>query len=234
MGTEHSLNSLPLVGVSTSPVRDDVTMFSQGPRNYLNAYQVGDILVDAGPGLRPGQLLSALDGPIRGHVLTHAHPDHQGNSAAVCRALDIPLWCHPDERQAVETGETLAPMPDTRASRLLDAMESGAGHPVADTLTEGDTVEGFDVIETPGNAPGHISLWREADGTLILGDVLTNLDVWTLRRGLDTVPEVFTAAPETSVRSARKVADLEPDVVCFGHGPPLYDGRRFREFVASL
>lgn len=32
---------------------------------------------------------------------------------------------------------------------------------------------------------------------------------------------------------ARRVIELEPEIACFGHGPPLRDGERFRSFVAG-
>jgi len=212
-----------------------VEMWSEFPRHYLNAYLVDDVLVDAGTRWWKRRFLRQLDGhEIRAHLLTHAHPDHQGKSALVCERFDVPLRCHERERQAAATGQTLAPMPQSLGSRLLDGFAGGPGHPVDRTLSEGDAVGDFEVLETPGNAPGHVSLWREADGTLILGDVLANIDPDTFRLGLHTLPERFTVSPEQSVESARKVADLEPDVVCFGHGPPLHDGERFREFVATL
>jgi glyoxylase-like metal-dependent hydrolase (beta-lactamase superfamily II) len=34
--------------------------------------------------------------------------------------------------------------------------------------------------------------------------------------------------------SARKLAALEPETVCFGHGPPLTGGEAFQRFVAGL
>jgi glyoxylase-like metal-dependent hydrolase (beta-lactamase superfamily II) len=45
---------------------------------------------------------------------------------------------------------------------------------------------------------------------------------------------VFTSDPAGNRESARTVADLEPETVLFGHGPPLYDGERFVDFVASM
>jgi glyoxylase-like metal-dependent hydrolase (beta-lactamase superfamily II) len=212
-----------------------VSIYSEFPRRYLNAYVVDDVLVDSGVRWWTDRFLRELEGhDVRAHALTHAHPDHQGKTARVCEALDVPLWCHEAERDAAERGATLDPMPDTLPSRLLDRFAGGPGHPVARTLSEGDSVGSFQVVETPGNAPGHVSLWRERDGTLLLGDVLASLDTRTFRRGLTTLPASFTADPAEAVRSARTVADLEPETVCFGHGPPLHDGTRFQEFVATL
>lgn len=213
----------------------DVHLLSQFPRQYLNAYLVGDVLVDAGTRQWGTDLVETLRGhEVRAHALTHALPDHQGTSALVCKTFDVPLWCHERERDAAATGHTAAPMPEDRFNRLLESVSAGPGYPVERTLSEGEELAGFEVVETPGNAPGHVSLWRESDGTVVLGDVLANRDLWTLRRGLTTLPERFTWDPAAAVRSARRVADLEPDTVLFGHGPPLRDGPAFQEFVATL
>lgn len=227
------IDALP--SATTTAVAPGVWLYSEFPRRYLNAYIVEDVLVDAGTGLRSDRLLGVIrDHDIEAHLLTHAHPDHQGATARVCRELDVPLYCHPNERAAVETGATGDQMPANLLSRSVDRLIGGPGHPVAETVEGGDTIGSFEVVETPGNAPGHISLWRERDGTLILGDVLANIDLWTFRTGLCLLPRQFTSSPARSVESARTVADLEPDTVCFGHGPPLSDGRRFQEFVAGL
>jgi glyoxylase-like metal-dependent hydrolase (beta-lactamase superfamily II) len=47
---------------------------------------------------------------------------------------------------------------------------------VARGLTAGDEVGGFKLIETPGHSEGHVSFWRESDGTVVLGDVLVNME----------------------------------------------------------
>jgi len=219
----------------TTEVAPDVFILSEFPRRYLNAYLVDDVLVDAGTRWWGRRLVRRLRGhDVTKHVLTHAHPDHQGTSATACDALDVPLVCHEDERVAAESGETASPMPRNRTNGLLERFVAGSGHPVAETVGEGDAVGGFEVVETPGNAPGHVSLWRESDGTVILGDVLANVDLTTLRYGLHELPDRFTHSPTKSIESARKIADMEPDLVCFGHGPPLAAGTEFQDFVADL
>jgi hypothetical protein len=69
---------------------------------------------------------------------------------------------------------------------------------------------------------------------LVLGDVLNNMDVATGIRGLREPKRVFTPDPARNRESARRLAGLEPKLVCFGHGPPLRDTRKFVEFVATL
>ena len=69
---------------------------------------------------------------------------------------------------------------------------------------------------------------------LVLGDVLNNMDIVTGRRGLYEPKRFFTPDPERNRESIRRVAALGPDLVCFGHGPPLRDASALAEFAAAL
>ncbi len=51
------------------------------------------------------------------------------------------------------------------------------------------------MIETPGHTVGHISYWREADGVLVVGDVLCNLNIYTGRVMLRQPERIFTSDP---------------------------------------
>jgi glyoxylase-like metal-dependent hydrolase (beta-lactamase superfamily II) len=52
--------------------------------------------------------------------------------------------------------------------------------------------------------------------------------------GLHEPPEFFTPDVARNRESARRLAALEPALVCFGHGAPLRDTARFVDFVADL
>jgi hydroxyacylglutathione hydrolase len=134
----------------------------------------------------------------------------------------------------MERGDIAALLPRRPTNRLLAACFAGPAHPVARRLREGETVADFTVIETPGHTPGHLSLWRDSDRTLILGDVLTNEHPITRCTGLREPFARFTLDPRRNRLSARKIAALAPQLICFGHGPPLRDPARLRAFVAAL
>jgi glyoxylase-like metal-dependent hydrolase (beta-lactamase superfamily II) len=95
-------------------------------------------------------------------------------------------------------------------------------------------VAGFTVLETPGDAAGHVAYWRESDRVLILGDVLNNVNVRTGVPGLREPPAVFTLDPPRNRESARRLAALRPRLTCFGHGAPLRDPGRLSEFIDRL
>jgi glyoxylase-like metal-dependent hydrolase (beta-lactamase superfamily II) len=161
--------------------------------------------------------------------------DHQGSSHAVCEAFDIPLHCGAGDREAVETGDqrSISPKPDSRMAALMTAF-AGPGHPVSSTLSDGDEIGGFQVIETPGHTPGHLAYWDEEEGVLILGDVLFHRNPATFRKGLTEPFGFATFDPALNRDSARKLAALGPSTICFGHGAPLADGETFQRFVDTL
>jgi glyoxylase-like metal-dependent hydrolase (beta-lactamase superfamily II) len=102
---------------------------------------------------------------------------------------------------------------------------------VARALREGDEVAGFEVLDVPGHTNGHIALWRESDRVLIAGDVIWNLDFALGRPGL-TVPFAAANSDTSALRkSIRRIAELEPALVLFGHGPPLRDPVKLARFA---
>src|SRR5699024_6958902 len=82
-------------------------------------------------------------------------------------------------------------------------------------------------VHTPGHAPGHISLFRESDRTLIAGDVFVNVKqeslykVLTQKREINGPPRYLTTDWVAAKRSVEKVAALKPSVAVAGHGHPV-------------
>jgi glyoxylase-like metal-dependent hydrolase (beta-lactamase superfamily II) len=64
--------------------------------------------------------------------------------------------------------------------------------------------------------------------------VLNGMNLLTAIPGLREPPRVFTPDPAQNRRSAKRLGALEPELVCFGHGPPLRDGAKFSAFCAAL
>ena len=91
--------------------------------------------------------------------------------------------------------------------------------PVARELREGDVLDevhlGLRVVHLPGHSPGQVGFWSEKQGFLIGGDVLMHLP-WRL-----TLPfRAFTTDWEEAKRSVKKVAALQVQTLCLGHGEP--------------
>jgi glyoxylase-like metal-dependent hydrolase (beta-lactamase superfamily II) len=190
----------------------------------INAYLVEDVLVDAGTPAARRRISRQLRGrKIDAHVVTHAHPDHFGASHALCDEFDLPLWAGQRDVEAIETA-TPATAPG-RLPKLLSHMKMPDPHPVTKGLKEGDEVAGFTVLDVPGHSPGHIALWRDHDGVLICGDVFFRVF------GVSGPPNFLTWDREQNRESMRRLAELRPKLVLFGHGRPLRDPDRLRRLV---
>lgn len=152
---------------------------------------------------------------IKRILITHAHPDHVGSLPQLKRATGAEVIASALERPVIE-GQTPIPrssgrwqMPETTLSGTAVDHIVGAN----DILPE--VMGGLHVLFTPGHAPGHLSFWQPVKGVLFCGDVLFNAP------NLRLPPQILTVNPAENRRSVQKLADLEPKIVCFGHGRPL-------------
>lgn len=204
--------------------------------NAVNAFLLDDVLVDAGGRQHAGRILRELKGhAVAAHALTHAHPDHQGASHQVCETLGIPYWVPELDVPAAENPALIGErQPDHPIAQLMVKLFTGPGHPVDRVLREGDAVGSFEVLSTPGHSAGHVSFWREEDRVLVLGDVLNNQDPLLAIPGLRLPKPFLTPDPAANRVSAKRLGELEPRLVLFGHGGALRDTRRFVEFCAAL
>jgi hydroxyacylglutathione hydrolase len=214
----------------------DVQMLSGFPPNAINVYVIGDVLLDAATRQGERRIMRQIGGlKLNAHALTHAHPDHQGSSHAICEKLGLPLWCGRDDVHAMETPNGIYnPNMPAHIRWFQTRFWVGPPHPVARALVEGDDVAGFTVLESPGHSAGQVAYWRESDRVLILGDVLNNMNVKTGVPGLNEPPEMFTPDPARNRVSARRLAALRPRLTLFGHGAPLEDPGKLAEFVAQM
>ncbi|MEV4422271.1 MBL fold metallo-hydrolase [Patulibacter sp. NPDC049589] len=217
-------------------VADDVFHLPLSPRSSVNAYLIGDTLVDAGFGWQAGRVLAQVRGRVVAqHVLTHAHVDHAGGTRKVIDALRVPIRAGERDLPALHSGEGEMSFPGPlkalgrRYGRFTPVPEGAALH-------AGDVVgPDFVVLDTPGHSAGHVSFWRERDGVLICGDVVNSMDLKTTRPGLREPPVAFTPDPVQNRASIRRLAELEPRLVLVGHGPPVVNATTpFTMFAGRL
>ncbi|MBI4771515.1 MAG: MBL fold metallo-hydrolase, partial [Chloroflexi bacterium] len=156
-------------------------------------------------------------------LITHAHPDHVGALPALQQATGAQVIASAADRPVVE-GKASAPLPPREAlsgvARLVRPADAPLpGTPVDREVQDGEVLAGvmggLTALATPGHTPGHLAFWQPERRILLCGDVLMRLP-W-----LRLPFAVFTTDMAENVRSIRRVAELEPSLVCFGHGQPL-------------
>lgn len=211
---------------------EGVRQLAGWPKNSINQYVIGDVLIDAGVALNHKSVVSqAREAGVTAHAITHAHIDHYGSSSYVLKELGIPFWVGEKDVAAVEIGKQVGNIPG-RGERMVWAGSKPCK--VDRALKEGDDVAGFEVLFTPGHSPGHVSYWRESDRVLVCGDVMWGYNPFTLRKVIREPFPIVSPDPMLNRESARRLADLRPELICFGHGPPLRDPDRFVRAVAKL
>jgi glyoxylase-like metal-dependent hydrolase (beta-lactamase superfamily II) len=201
----------------------------------------GWTLIDAGLAGSAGRITEWAEAhvdtqPPGAIVLTHAHFDHVGAVSELSRRWNVPIYCHAQELPYV-TGQRAYPPPDStvggglmaRLSALYPREPINLQDRVVALPADGTvpTLPGWRWIHTPGHSVGHISLFRERDCTLIVGDAFCTtkqesfLAVATQRVELHGPPAYFTTDWDAARRSVQLLAALQPAHIAPGHGQPM-------------
>ena len=202
----------------------------------VNAYLAGDVLIDAGCRQSTRRILKQLDGHEvrrpRAHPRASRPPGREPRGLRGAR--------HPVLVPRAGRARGRGPEADRRAPArqvhgpLLLADLPRARAKVDRAIKEGDEVAGFEVID----APGPLGRPRR-----LLARVGPRADprrrarpTWISTPGspASTSPTGPHPRPGENRESARKLAALEPELVCFGHGAPLRDPKKLTAFVEGL
>ncbi len=217
-----------------------------GPRHvhcYLVEGETGWVLVDTGLGVGDEPPWAELP-RLRAIAITHFHPDHVGGAERAAAQTGVPVHEGTlDYAQCLRVWGT-SDWPDRIAAWFV---RNGVPQPVADELIvqghayapfiryareprrlrEGDRVDGWEVLEVPGHADGHIALLR--NGVLVTGDHL--LPQITPAVGL--YPESRPDPLGDYLASLRRTAEVGARLALPGHGDPIRDpAARAEEIVA--
>ena len=214
----------------------------------------GWVLVDAGITGTKGLITSAAEARFGADarpaaiVLTHGHFDHVGVLEDLAAEWDVPVYAHAAERPYLD-GSAAYPSADPSvgggALALLSPLYPTKPVDVATrlvTLPDDGTVPpmpGWRWIHTPGHSPGHVSLWHEAEGSLIVGDTFVTTAQESIYAVATQQPEIhgppmyLTIDWAAAAASVRRLAALKPERVVTGHGRPL-EGEAMRRALDTL
>ncbi len=181
-------------------------------------------------------------------VMTHGHFDHVGGLPDLAEQWDVPVYAHSLELPYLN-GSKSYPPPDpsvgggmmARLSPLFPRGPIDVGDRLRALPEDGSVphMPGWRWMHTPGHAPGHVSLWRESDRSLIAGDAFITTAQESAYAAATQEPELhgppvyFTPDWMAARASVERLAALEPEVALTGHGQPI-QGPALREALHRL
>jgi endoribonuclease LACTB2 len=151
----------------------------------------------------------AADGKsITAIVLTHHHVDHVGGLDVFARELNVPVWAH--HETAVRVG----------ADKITRELHDGEVILLAGKI--GD--EKWNVLHTPGHAPGHICLHNTQTRTLVVGDMVASVGTILIAPG-DGDMKIY-------LEQLERLAKLDASLALPAHGEPIDEpSRLFRKYI---
>lgn len=179
------------------------------------------------------------DTPPEAILLTHGHFDHAGNAAELSDYWDAQVFAHEMELPFL-TGKDKYPPPDPTVGGFMGFMIRMFPNKAYDLEDRVDAfprnlLPGWEVIETPGHSPGHVSFFRPEDRVLLAGDALTTVKQCSMIAMLTQEPRVwlppeyYTCNWQQARESVEKIAGLQPEFIAAGHGRPMHGAEALRQ-----
>jgi glyoxylase-like metal-dependent hydrolase (beta-lactamase superfamily II) len=223
--------------MDTVPITGNLTMLRvNGWQVYIWRDGESVTVIDTSEPGSGAEILSAVPGIDR-IVLTHGHVDHTGSAAELRASTGAPVLAGAGDA-AVIRGDADMPPPilEDWERPILERVSVGLPDtappvPVDRELVDGDVLDfggDAEILAIPGHTEGSIAVYLPDHGVVFTGDTIANVG--------SVILGTFNQDRARTVESFRRLAALDVETACFGHGEPITSGAgaRLREAAATL
>lgn len=237
------LKGLSKLTSTSQEVTTDILLLQFAIVNVCTVGEAGEwVLIDTGLENSADFILKCVDERFgegtrpKAIILTHGHFDHVGSANKLAEQWDVPVYAHELEMPYI-TGKKDYPQGDPTVDEGLVAKMSPSfphesiniGYRAVALPSDGSIpgMPGWKWVHTPGHTEGHVSLFRESDKILIVGDAFTTTkqesftSVLTQHEQVKGPPAYLTTDWNAAKKSVEHIKELKPELAIPSHGLPI-------------
>ncbi|MBI5310743.1 MAG: MBL fold metallo-hydrolase [Actinobacteria bacterium] len=197
----------------------------KGIEHAIVCHRAGEVLIDPGPASSIGHVIETLGDIVPSHILlTHVHLDHAGGTGKLVEHYpQAQVYIHEVGLPHIVDPARLLASAERTFGELLAQFGETIGVPAANVnaIADGDIIEGFEAISSPGHSGHHMCFFHEQSKTMLTGDLA----------GQSVAPDhltlLSTPPPEIDVElwieSIDRCAERYPSTLAMTHGGRITD-----------
>ena len=208
-------------------ITENLWSITRGANIFILRAQDGQLaLIDAGmPGARNPvkAALAALNfhpSMVKQILITHADIDHVGSLHGIAAATGAPIYAGSLSKGYIEAATSPPHIPALMELIARPIQRIAQRKATVDRVVQdGDMIDfdgGIQAILAPGHTEDNFCYYWKREGVLFAPDLLNRFG-----QNIALTPERITWNMAQAKQSAHKVLALDPQIICFGHGPHL-------------
>ncbi|MHA1409756.1 MAG: MBL fold metallo-hydrolase [Candidatus Odinarchaeia archaeon] len=163
-------------------------------------------------------------------ILTHHHPDHTGSAEAIRKATGCKIAIHKYDKPYLTKEKTWKPkgLKKLITTIINPFIKTPKIQPDITINEKTKLTNKIKIIHTPGHTPGSICIYIP-NKAIITGDTIRT----NKKANITGYSKIFTANPQQTEKSIKKITQLKFTKLLPGHGKPILENadKKLKEYI---